>query len=93
MDQKTWYGHLSALTMLQHILSNCWEIYEINLKENLVKMMGPYDHEEPLAQLIEQLEKGRFFAQSGGQTISDANMVSKRITLLVQTWFFNDDIR
>ena len=45
-------------------------------------MVGPYDPTELLARLIEQLEKGREFAQAGGQTIPDAVMISKGITLL-----------
>ena len=68
-------------------------IDEIDLEENSVKMMGPYDPAEPLARLIQQLEKGREFARAGGQTISDAMMMSKGITLLAQTRLFNDDIR
>ena len=56
-------------------------------------MIGPYDPAEPLAQFIEKLEKGREFAQSGGQAISDAMMMSKWITLLAQTGIFNDNIR
>ena len=55
--------------------------------------MGPYDPAETLAQLIKQLERGREFAQAGGQTISDAMMMSKGITLLLQTGIFNDNIR
>ena len=55
--------------------------------------MGPYKPAEPLAQLIKQLEEGREFAGAGGQTISDAMMMSKVITLLAQTVIFNDDIR
>ena len=68
-------------------------IDEIDLEENSVKMMGPYGPAEPLARLIQQLEKGREFARAGGQTISDAMMMSKGITLLAQTRLFNDDIR
>ena len=41
----------------------------------------------------EQLEKGREFAISGGQKISDAMMISKGITLLAQMVIFNEIIR
>ena len=51
--------------------------------------MGPYDPAEPLARLIEQLEKGREFARAGGQTIAAAMVVSEGITLLAQTAIFN----
>ena len=54
--------------------------------------MGPYDPVEPPAQLIEHLEKGIEFARAGGQTISDAMMISKGITLLEQTGIFNYNI-
>ena len=54
-DQLTGYGQMSALIMLKHLFSSYGEIDEINLEENAVKMMGPYDPAEPLSQLIEQL--------------------------------------
>ena len=56
-------------------------------------MMGTYDPAEPLARFIYQLEMGREFARSGGQTIADAIMVSKGITVLAQTDTFNEDIQ
>ena len=56
-------------------------------------MMGVYDPLEPLTRLIEQLEKGLKFAKSGGQTISDAMMMSKGIALMAQPENSNNDIR
>ena len=56
-----------ALTMMQHLFSSYGAIGEINLEVNAVKMMRPYEPAEPIARLIEQLEKGREFAQEGGQ--------------------------
>ena len=69
------------------------KIDRIDLEENSVKMMGPYDPVEPLSRLIEQLQKGREFAQLGGKTISETMMVSKGITLMSQTEILNEDIR
>ena len=93
VDQLTGFGKVSALTMLHHIFSSYRAINKIDLEENTIKMMGPYDPAEPLAQIIEQLEKGRKFAGAGGQKISNAMMMSKGITLLAQTGIFDDDIR
>ena len=45
--------------MLQHLLLGYKVIDEIDPEENSVKMMGPYNPVEPLAWLIEQLEKGK----------------------------------
>ena len=53
VDQLTGFGQVSALTMLQHLFSIYRVIDEIDLEENSVKMMGPYDPAETLAQLIE----------------------------------------
>ena len=59
VHQLTGFGKAKALTMLQQLFSICGEINEIDIEENAVKMMGPYNPVDPLALLIEQLEKGR----------------------------------
>ena len=51
--------------------------------------MEPYDPAGTIACLIKQLEKGREFARAEGQTIYDAIMVSKGITLLAHTATFS----
>ena len=58
VDNFTGFGKVYALTMLQHLFASYGVIGEINLEENAVKMMGPYNPAEPLSQLIKQLEKG-----------------------------------
>ena len=93
VDHITGFGQVSALTMLHNLFSNYRVIDKIDLEENTVKIFGPHDPAEPLARLIEQLENGRKFAGAGGQIISNAMMMSKRITLLAQMLILNDDIR
>ena len=41
VDQLTFFGQFSALTMMQHIFSSYGEIDIIDLKENAVTMMRP----------------------------------------------------
>ena len=55
--------------------------------------MGTYGTAETLTRLIKKLKKGREYEISGGQTIADAMMVSKGITLLSQTTTFNKNTR
>ena len=69
VDKLIGFGQVSALTMIKQLFSSYRVIDEINLEENTVKMMGPYEPAEPLSQLIEQLKNGRKFARAGGQTI------------------------
>ena len=83
---------MSAINILQHLFSSYGTIDEIDLEENAVKMMGPYDPIEPLAQLIEQLKNGREFPRSGGEIIADTMMASKWIPLLALMGIFNKDI-
>ena len=52
VDQLTGFRQVSALNILQHLLSSYRKIDEINLEENASNMMGTYDPAEPLARLI-----------------------------------------
>ena len=93
VDHITGFGQVSALTMMNNLFSNYRVIDRIDLEENTVKIMGPYEPAEPLVRLIEHSEKGREFAGAGDQIISNAMMMSKLITLLAPMLIFNDDIR
>ena len=52
VDQLTGFGQVSALTMLLHLFSSYRAIDEIDLEENAVNIMGRYDPDELLSQLI-----------------------------------------
>ena len=52
--QLTGFGQISALVMLQHLFTSYRVIYKINLEENAVNIMGPYDPTQPLACLIKK---------------------------------------
>ena len=43
LGHLTGFGQVSSLTMLQHLFSSYGMIYQIDLEDNAVKMMGPYD--------------------------------------------------
>ena len=69
VDQLKGFGNFSALAMLQYLFTSYGAIDEIDLEENTIKNMEPYDPAEPLARLIKKLEKGREFVREGGQTV------------------------
>ena len=52
VEQLTGFIQVSALTMLQNLCSSYGVIDEINLEENAVNMMGPYNPTEPIAWVI-----------------------------------------
>ena len=43
VDQITGLRQVSEITMIQHMFSSYMEINKIDLEENMVKMMGPYN--------------------------------------------------
>ena len=49
MDQPTGFGQMFVLIMFQQLFSSYRAIDEIDLKENYVKMMGPYNPAELLS--------------------------------------------
>ena len=49
MDQLIGFRQVSALAMIQHLLSSYRMIKKISLEENAVKIMGTYDPAEPLS--------------------------------------------
>ena len=55
MDQLEVSGQLAALDITQHVFRLYGSINEINLKENVVNIMGPYDPAEHLARIIGKL--------------------------------------
>ena len=83
------FEQVTELQIIQHLFNSYRKIYKIDLKENVVKTMGPYDLVESQAQLIDKLEKRREFARGRGQLVADAMMVYKGITLLAQKSTFN----
>ena len=66
VDQLTGLWQVYALITIQKLFSSYGEIEEIDLEENSVKMMGPYNPTEPLTWLIGKLENGREFTRVGG---------------------------
>ena len=49
VNQLTGFLEVPALTMIQHIFSSYGAIDKVDLEENSVKIIGPYDPVEPLA--------------------------------------------
>ena len=55
VDQFTGFVQVTALQMIQNLFNSYGAIDKINLEENAVKIMGPYDPVEPLACSIDHL--------------------------------------
>ena len=64
VEQMTGFGHVSALTMIQHLFSSYGMIDKINLKTKSTKMMGPYDPAEPFPRIDITIGKGERISAS-----------------------------
>ena len=61
VDQLTGFGQVADITVLQYLFTSYGTIDKIDLEENAVKMMGPYDPIEPLALSMKKNYRGREF--------------------------------
>ena len=49
VDKLTGFRQVSSLTIIQHLLFSYEAINKIDLEENALKIMGPYNPAEPLS--------------------------------------------
>eukprot|EP00978_Attheya_sp_CCMP212_P021255 scaffold61947_cov63-Attheya_sp.AAC.1 len=91
--ELTGFNQVTALQMVTHLYTTYGDIDKVDIEDNQVAMMKPYNPEKPLNILTSQLEDGRAFAHIGLQPISENMMVTKGITLLLNTAVFNEDIK
>ena len=52
--------------MIKHLFSFYGEIHEINLEENTIRILGPYDPAETFDRLFDLIKNGQEFAREGG---------------------------
>ena len=57
VDQLKCFGHFYVLAILQHLFPFYEVIDEVDLEENTIKLMEPYDPAEPLARLIKNWKR------------------------------------
>ena len=67
VDQLTCFGQVSVLAMLQHLFTSYGMIGKIDLRENAVKMMEPYEPPEPLARMIENWKRAEILHTQEGK--------------------------
>jgi hypothetical protein len=63
------------------------------LTQNYECLNTPYDPNQPIQNLFQQIHDARDFAVAGGQPYGDAMVVNVAFTLLFNTWLFPDAFR
>jgi hypothetical protein len=63
------------------------------LTQNYERLNTPYDLNQPIENLFQQIQDARAFAVTGGQPYRDAMIVNVLFTLVFNTGFFTDACR
>jgi hypothetical protein len=63
------------------------------LTQNYEILNTPYDPNQPIKNLFQQIQDARAFAVSSGKPSADAMIVNVAFTLLFNTWLFPDACR
>jgi hypothetical protein len=63
------------------------------LTQNYERLNTPYDHNQPIEMLFQQIQEARAFAVAGGQPYGAAMMVNVAYTLVLNTGLFPDACR
>jgi hypothetical protein len=63
------------------------------LTQNYERLNTPYDPNQPIENLFQQIQDARDFAVAGGQTYGDAMIINVAFALVFNTGLFSDACR
>jgi hypothetical protein len=87
-DKIVGYAKCTSLQLLTHILTYCAMIDPTELTQNYERLNTPYDPNQPIKNLFQQIQDARAFAVAGGQSYGDATIVNVAFTLVFNTGLF-----
>jgi hypothetical protein len=87
------FGGLTCLQLLNHLHDSYAIITAQDLEDNLVRMLAPWNPPTPLEILFTQIEDGAFYADAGGDPVSDAFQARKIAAILFDSGRFPVDHR
>jgi hypothetical protein len=79
--------------LLTHLLTYYDIIAPTELTQNYQRLNTPYDPNQPIETLFQQIQEARAFAVAGGQPYGAAMIVNVAYTLVFNTGLFPDDCR
>jgi hypothetical protein len=84
------YANCTLLQLLIHILFYYAMIAPTELPQNYERLNAPYDPNQPIETLLQQIQDARAFAVAGGQPYGAAMIVNVTYTLVFNTGLFPD---
>jgi hypothetical protein len=84
-DEIVGYENCTLLQLLTHLLINYAMISPTELTQNYERLNTPYDPNQPIKTLFQQIQDARAFAVAGGQPYGVAMIVNMAYTLVFNT--------
>jgi hypothetical protein len=92
-DEIVGYANCTSLQILTHLLTFYAMIAPTELTQNYERLNTPYDPNQPIETLFQQIQDARAFAVAGGQPYGAAMIVNVAYTLVFNTGLFPDACR
>jgi hypothetical protein len=92
-DEIVGYANSTPLQLLTHILTYYVMIAPTDLTQNYERLNAPYDPNQPIEMLFQQIMDARAFAVAGGQPYGAAMIVNVAYTLVFNMGLFPDACR
>jgi hypothetical protein len=92
-DEIVGYANFTSLQLLTHLLTYYAMIVPTELTQNYELLNTPYDPNQPIETLFQQIQDAQAFAVTGGQPYGNAMIVNVAYTLVFNTGLFSDACR
>jgi hypothetical protein len=92
-DEIVGYANGTPLQLLTHLLTYYAMIAPTELTQNYERLNTPYDPNQPIETLFQQIQEARAFAVAAGQPCDAAIIVNVAYTIVFNTGLFPDACR
>jgi hypothetical protein len=92
-NEEVGYANCMSLDLLTHLLTFYAMIAPTELTQNYKRLNTPYDPNQPIETLFQQIQDARAFGVAGGQPYGAAMIVNVAYTLVFNTGLFSDAFR
>jgi hypothetical protein len=92
-DEVVGYANYTSLDILTHLLTYYAMIAPTELTQNYERLNTPYDPNQPIETLFQQIQDARAFAVAGGQPYGAAMIINVAYTVVFNTGLFPDACR
>jgi hypothetical protein len=92
-DDIVGYANCTSLQILTHLLTHYAMIAPTELTHNYERLSTPYDPNQPIETLFQQIQDARAFTVAGGQPYGAAMIVNVAYTLVFNTGLYPADCR